>query len=96
MRKPLRCALDTDKALYLPLKHCAFDACSWRGNDTLSLAKHVVEDHMEDLQESMSCFEAVRPCVIENQRVLALSVYNEGIALAVRRGAPLASFFYRS
>ena len=25
-RKPLRCALDTDKALYLPLKHCAFDA----------------------------------------------------------------------
>ena len=91
-RTPLRCALDIDKALYLPLKHCAFDACSWRGNDTLSLAKHVVEIHMEDLQKSMSCFEAVRPCVIENQEVLALSVYNEGIAMAVRRGAPLASF----
>lgn len=90
--EPLLCALETDKALYLPLKHCAFTACSWRGNDTLSLAKHVVEDHMEDLQESMSCFEAVRPCVIENQQVLALSVYNEGIAMAVRRGAPLASF----
>ena len=90
--EPLLCALETDKAVYLPLKHCAFTACSWRGNDTLALAKHVVEDHMEDLQESMSCFEAVRPCVIENQQVLALSVYNEGIAMAVRRGAPLASF----
>ena len=40
----------------------------------------------------MSCFEAIRPCVIENQEVLALSVYNEGIAMAVRRGAPLAPF----
>jgi hypothetical protein len=91
-REPLRCALDTDKALYLHLKHCAFDACSWRGNDTLSLAKHVVEDHMEDLQPAMRCFEAVRPRVIEHLEVLALSVYNEGIAMAVRRGAPLASF----
>ena len=47
---------------------------------------------MEDLQPAMRCFEAVRPCVIENQEVLALSVYSEGIAMAVRRGAPLASF----
>ena len=91
-REPLSCALDSDKALYLPLKHCAFDACAWRGNDTLSLAKHIVEDHMEDLQPAMRCFEAVRPCVIENPQVLALSVYNEGIAMAVQRGAPLASF----
>ena len=91
-REPLSCALDSDKALYLPLKHCAFDACAWRGNDTLSLAKHIVDGHMDDLQAAMCCFEAVRPCVIENPQVLALSVYNEGIAMAVQRGAPLASF----
>ena len=52
----------------------------------------IVEDHMDDLQAAMCCFEAVRPCVIENPQVLALSVYNEGIAMAVQRGAPLASF----
>ena len=90
--EPLRGAMDSDKALYLPLKHCAFSMCSWRGNDTVSLADHIIDHHLDVLQDAMAAFEAVRPCVFENEQVLALSVYNEGIAMAVQRGAPLASF----
>jgi hypothetical protein len=94
--EPLSGAMDSDKALYLPLKHCAFNVCAWRGNDTLSLADHIIDHHLDQLQDAMGAFEDVRPCVLENQQVLALSVYNEGIAMAVQRGAPLAIVFYRS
>ena len=40
----------------------------------------------------MECFQVLRPCVFDTEHVLAFSVYNEGIAMAVRRGAPLASY----
>jgi hypothetical protein len=51
-----------------------------------------VQFHDADLKQAMGCFEALRPCVFEDKHNLALSVYNEGIAMAVRRGAPLASY----
>ena len=58
----------------------------------MSLAKHIVEVHDADLKPAMECFEALRSCVFEDKEGLALSVYNEGIAMAVRRGAPLALY----
>ena len=84
--------MDADQALYLPLKHCAFNMCAWRGSDTLSLAAHIIDHHLDLLQDAMGAFEAVRPCVVENQQVLALSVYNEGIAMA----STSRVVFYRS
>ena len=56
----------------------------------MSLAKHIVDVHDADSKPAMECFEALRPCVFKDKVGLALSVYNEGVAMAVRRGAPLA------
>ena len=53
-------------------------------------AKKVHDD--EDLRAAMTCFQALRPTVRSDERALALSVYNEGIAIAVRKGASLASY----
>ena len=85
-------ALANDVAMLLPPKHCAFKGRAWRGRDTMSSAKHTVQVHDADSKQAMECFEALRPCVFEDQNKLALSVCNEGIAIAVRRGAPLASY----
>ena len=82
-----------DVAMLLPPKHCAFKACAWCGRDTMSLAKHIVQVHDADSKPAMEFFEALRPCVFEDKESLALSVYTEGIAMAVRRGAPLASYY---
>ena len=82
-----------DKAILLPSKHCAFTGCSWCGSDAASQVDHLMEVHEEeDLREAMSCFQALRPHMGTDARVLALSVYNESLAIAVRRGAPLASY----
>ena len=53
---------------------------------------HLLTEHLDELSVAMQCFQALRPCVKEDEKVLAISVYNEGIAHAVRRGAPLASY----
>ena len=54
---------------------------------------HLLEVHEEeDLRAAMTCFQALRPNVRSDARVSALSVYKEGIAIAVRKGAPLASY----
>ena len=58
----------------------------------MSLVMHIVETHEEDLKPAMECFQTLHPCVFESEHVLALSAYNESIAMAVRRGAPLASY----
>ena len=82
-----------DTALLLPSKHCAFKGCSWCGTDAESQVNHLMERHEEEyLRPAMTCFQALRPHVRSDARVLALSVYSEGIAIAVRRGAPLASY----
>ena len=92
----LACALPgaraNDRALLLPPKHCAFKGCAWCRRDTMSLVKQIVEVHDADLKPAMNFLEALRPCVFEDQESLALSVYNEGIAMVGRRGAPLASY----
>ena len=89
---PLPGARSNDQALLLPKKHCAFNGCAWCGKDSMSLVMHILENHEDDLKPAMQCFEALRPCVYEDENMLALSVYNEGIAIPVRRGAPLASY----
>ena len=81
-----------DVAMLLPPKHGAFKVCAWCGRDTMSLAKHIAQVHDADLKQAMECFEALRPCAFDDTNNLALSVYNGGIAMAVRRGAPLASY----
>ena len=82
-----------DTALLLSCKHCAFKGCSWVGTDAASQVDHLLQVHEEeDLREAMTCFQALRPNVCSDARVLAMSVYNEGIAIAVRKGAPLASY----
>lgn len=82
-----------DTALLLPAKHCAFNRCTWCGKDTASLVDHLFYKHeTEDLRHAMICFEDIRPNRNMDVRVLALSVYNEAIAIAIRKGAPLASY----
>ena len=85
-------ALDTDKALVLPLKHCAFKHCSWCGDDDESLTKHLSSDHMQALRPCMEAFTSLRPVAPRDAEVLVMSVYNEALAIAIRKGAPLASY----
>ena len=79
-------------ALLLPRKHCAFRGCGWCGPDALSLAKHIDDDHRRVLDGAMKAYKDFRTVRCQDECILALSVYNEGIATAIRRGAPLASY----
>ena len=85
-------AASNDAAVLLPSKHCAFKGCFWCGTDAVSQVEHLLEIHEEDLQDAMDHFRALRPNGFDDKFVLALSVYNEGIATAIRKGAPLASY----
>ena len=49
-------ALDKDKALVLPLKHCAFMYCSWCGSDDADLIEHLLSDHVDLLRPCMDAF----------------------------------------
>ena len=40
----------------------------------------------------MQAYKALKPVHHKDEITLALSIYNEGIAIAIRRGAPLASY----
>ena len=53
---------------------------------------HLLSDHIEDLQPSIDAFEHLRPVGEMDQNELVMSVYNEALAIAIRRGAPLASY----
>lgn len=85
-------ASSTDAALLLPSRHRAFTGCSRCGHDSGSQVDHLLEVHEEDLRDAMNRFHALRPNAYNDERLFAVSVYNEGIALAIRRGAPLASY----
>lgn len=85
-------ALDTDKALVLPLKHCAFKHCSWCGDDDGSLMNHLSSGHIQELRPCMEAFTHLRPVAPRDANMLVMSVYNEALAIAIRRGAPLASY----
>ena len=49
-------------------------------------------DHRALLADAMDLFTDLRPVSPDEEDVLAMSVYNEGLALAIRRGAPLSSY----
>ena len=53
---------------------------------------HLLSDHLALLTDAMEQFADFRPVAPYDESVLAMSVYNEGLALAIRRGAPLASY----
>lgn len=79
-------------ALLLPRKHCAFKGCDWNGSDEQDLLKHIHDTHLAALQPGMEAFRALKLVHRKDEATLALSIYNEGIATAVRQGAPLASY----
>ena len=85
-------ALDIDKALVLPLKHCAFKYCSWCGKDDESLTDYLSSVHMRLLSPWINAFKHLRPVAQRDANVLVLSVYNEALAITIRRGAPTASY----
>ena len=85
-------ALDKNVGLLLPLKHCAFRLCLWCGKDDEALAEHILSHHLDVIQSAMECLQILRPVVPYDEELLAMSVYKEGLAVAIRRGAPLASY----
>ena len=89
--EPLARACDEDCAILLPLKHCAFMGCTWRGDKATLLAAHIVTHHLDILEEGMHAYEISKSFVFDSKETLALAIYNEGIAVAIRRGASLAS-----
>ena len=90
--KPLPAAYAEDVAIVLPRKHCAFIGCAWCGDDEKSQAMHIVDDHTDLLHEGMEAYKQYKTMTYDSDAVLALSVYNESLAIAIRRGAPLASY----
>lgn len=85
-------ARDDATALLLPRKHCAFKDCDWDGSDEVALVQHIHENHLAALTPGMEAFKALKLVYRQDEATLALSIYNEGIATAVRQGAPLASY----
>ena len=81
----------SDCALQLPAAHCAFHGCSWTGSDDEALVLHLEDQHIQALQPSM---EALQQKVggLKSQDILLMSVYNESIAIATRKDAPVASY----
>ena len=85
-------AHDDTSALLLPRKHCAFKGCNWNGSDDMELLKHINERHLSALSPGIEAYRALKTVYSKDEAALALSIYNEGIAIAVRQGAPLASY----
>ena len=85
-------ARDDATALLLPRKHCAFRGSAWNGSDELALVQHIHENLLPALTPGMEAFKALKFVHRKDEATLALSIYNEGIATAVRQGAPLASY----
>ena len=85
-------ARDDACALLLPRKHCAFKGCSWNGSDDMAFVQHIHEKHLAALTPGIEAFKALKYVNHKDEAALALSIYNEGIATAVRQGAPLASY----
>ena len=90
--QPLQEAFSDECGLLLPRKHCAFSGCGWNGHDAISFTQHIDECHRPALAASMQAYKALKPVHNKDEITLALSIYNEGIATAIRRGAPLASY----
>ena len=85
-------ARDDSTALLLPRKHCVFKGCAWNGSDVMALVQHIHENHLAALTPGMESFKALKLVHRKDEPALALSIYNGGVAAAVRQGAPLASY----
>ena len=81
----------SDCALQLPDAHCAFRGCSWTGSSDDALVSHLEDQHTEALQPSMKALQA-KVGGRKSLDFLLMSVYNESIAIATRKGAPVASY----
>ena len=90
--KPLPAAYAEDCAIVLPLKHCAFSGCTWSGDDAKSQAVHIVEHRYDWPEEGMEACTKYKAMLYDSDNILALSIYNESLTIAIRRGAPLASY----
>ena len=66
--------------------------CKWCGDDATLLAAHIVTHHLDLLEEGMHAYERHKTISYDSKETLALSTYNDGIAIAIRRGALLASY----
>ena len=75
----------------MPTAHSAFHGCSWIGSSDGALVLHFENQHIQALQPSM---EALQQKVggLKSQDILLMSVYNESIAIATRKDAPVASY----
>ena len=84
-------ALLQDRGVVLPSKHCAITGCRWSGETDEALYEHLKRSHAEDMEEVLRELEVVHRHVGNSDDRVA-AAYNEAIAIAVRRGAPLASY----
>ena len=93
-------ALASNAAVVLPRKHCAFKGCREHFENDDALVDHSQNsaEHMQWLgpaakflalpaSDAKKCFTGAAGV----DRLRVASVYNEGLAVAVRRGAPLAA-----
>lgn len=86
-------ACDDSVGLLLPRKHCAFKHCMWNGSDDMALIEHIHENHHDALRPAINAFHALKSVHgKDSEAFVELSIYNEGIATAIRQGAPLASY----
>ena len=85
-------ACDDTVGLLLPRKHCALKNCMWHGSDDMALIEHIEVNHYDALRPAINAFHALKFVHCKDSEVVALSMYNEGIATAIRQGAPLASY----
>ena len=53
---------------------------------------HIVDGHMDLLHKGTETHKQCKTMTYDSDAVIALSVYNESLAIAIRRGAPFASY----
>ena len=92
-------------AIDLPTKHCAFMNCSWSHRTSVDmqsdkrdmfmrnadekLVEHLLAEHHAQIDPVASDLQQTSG---ESEKVCFASAYQEAIAVAIRRGAPLASY----
>ena len=64
-----------------------FSGCTWCGDDAQSQAIHIVEHHFELLEESIEAYTNYMTLEYDSDNIFALSIYNESLGIAIRRGA---------
>ena len=72
--------------MQLPKKHCAFKGCGWCGHEEAELSEHLCASHKKRLDEVASLLPTAY-----SESARRIAAYHEAIAVAVRRGAPLAA-----